>query len=200
MYCNIRIRATIQKVRDDMEFDISKAVEKIVMQVQENQEEFIFETIRPYCENILQMKINKEELKQILLNSMQKQQPCDDCISRTDALNAFKPKGISEELWMESNTYKVLTKLPSVTPKAQWIPCGERLPDTDDKVLCWYEYYHWSREKVLPEYGIGGYLRETSAWFGEVANGRDVRVIAWMPLPKGYKPEQAQPHMMCEED
>lgn len=45
--------------------------------------------------------------------------PCGDCISRTDALNAFKPKGISEELWMESNTYKVLTKLPPVTPKAE---------------------------------------------------------------------------------
>lgn len=50
--------------------------------------------------------------------------PCGDCISRTDALNAFKPKGISEELWMESNTYKVLTKLPSVTPqrkRGKWI-------------------------------------------------------------------------------
>ena len=112
-----------------------------------------------------------------------------DCISRTDALNAFKPKGISEELWMESNTYKVLTKLLSVTPKAEWIPCSERLPDTDDKVLCWYEYYHWSRGKVLPEYGIGCYLRETSAWFGEVANGKDVKVIAWMPLPEPFREE-----------
>lgn len=42
------------------------------MQAQENQEEFIFETIRPYCEDVLQMKINKEELKQILLNGIQK--------------------------------------------------------------------------------------------------------------------------------
>ena len=58
-----------------MEFDISKVVETIVMQAKENQEEFIFETIQPYCENILQMKINKEELKQILLNSIQRQQP-----------------------------------------------------------------------------------------------------------------------------
>ncbi len=71
----------------------------------------------------------------------------------------------------------------------RWIPVEERLPDIDDEVLCWYEYYHWSQEKVLPEYGLGRYLRETSAWFGEVANGHEVRVIAWMPLPKPYKAE-----------
>ncbi len=71
--------------------------------------------------------------------------------------------------------------------QTRWIPVSERLPDTDDEVLCWYEYYHWSQRKVLPEYGLGRYLRETSAWFGEVANGKDVRVIAWMPLPKPYK-------------
>ena len=58
-----------------MEFDISKMVGKIAMQAKENQEEFIIETIHPYCENILQIKINKEELKQILLNGIQKQQP-----------------------------------------------------------------------------------------------------------------------------
>lgn len=69
----------------------------------------------------------------------------------------------------------------------RWIPVGERLPDTDDEVLCWYEYYHWSQGKVLPEYGLGRYLRETSAWFGEVSNGKDARVIAWMPLPTPYR-------------
>ena len=74
----------------------------------------------------------------------------------------------------------------------RWIPVTERLPDTDDEVLCWYEYYHWSQEKVLPDYGLGRYLRETSAWFGEVANGRDVRVIAWMPIPQPYKAESEE--------
>ncbi len=69
----------------------------------------------------------------------------------------------------------------------RWISVSERLPDTDDEVLCWYEYYHWSQEKVLPEYGLGRYFKETKAWCGEVANGRDVRVIAWMPLPKAYR-------------
>ena len=83
--------------------------------------------------------------------------------------------------------------MPSVTPQEpRWIPVSERLPDTDDEVLCWYEYYHWSQEKVLPEYGIGGYFKETSAWYGEVASGRDVRVIAWMPLPEPYEPQESE--------
>lgn len=54
------------------EFDLTKMVEEIAMQAEENQEEFIFKTIQPYCENIIQMKINKKELKQILLNGIQK--------------------------------------------------------------------------------------------------------------------------------
>lgn len=92
--------------------------------------------------------------------------------------------------------YKDITKCPfyerrddfyEKESKSDWIPCSERLPNTDDEVLCWYEYYHWSQEKVLPEYGLGHYLREASAWSGEVSIGKDVRVIAWMPLPKPYK-------------
>ena len=72
-----------------MKFDITKTVEKIAMQAKENQEEYIFETIQPYCENILQIKINKEELKRIILNGVQKQQPCEDCISREATIDAL---------------------------------------------------------------------------------------------------------------
>ena len=78
-----------------MEFDISKMVEEIVIQAKENQEEFIFETIFPYCENILQMKIDKEELKQILLNGMQKQQSCEKQIVK-DWLSTFNTDSATE--------------------------------------------------------------------------------------------------------
>lgn len=50
-----------------MKWDMTKVVEEIVTRWKENEEEFIFETIHPYCEDILQLKINKEELKQIIL-------------------------------------------------------------------------------------------------------------------------------------
>ena len=80
------------------EFDATKIVKKITMQVEESQEEFIFETIYPYCENVLQMKISKEELKQILLNGKRNLNPgywvsssngwmCSNC--REDASHEF---------------------------------------------------------------------------------------------------------------
>lgn len=111
-----------------------------------------------------------------------------DCISREQAKSAIRDRFKDLPSRVEINA--VLNELPPVTPQEpRWITVSERLPDTDDEVLCWYEYYHWSQKKVLPDYGLGLYLRETSSWFGEVSNGKDVRVIAWMPLPKPYKVE-----------
>lgn len=53
-----------------MKWDMTKVVEEIVTQCKETEEEFVFETIRPYCENILQLKINKEELNRIILRGV----------------------------------------------------------------------------------------------------------------------------------
>ena len=65
-----------------IELDVTKFVEKTVMRMKEDQEDFIFESILPYCEDILQININKEKLKQILLNGAQNQQPSDDYVSK----------------------------------------------------------------------------------------------------------------------
>ena len=37
---------------------INDIMNTIATEVKESQEEFIFETVRPYCENIVQMKIS----------------------------------------------------------------------------------------------------------------------------------------------
>ena len=125
---------------------MTKMVEKITMQVKESQEEFIFETIYPYCEDILQIKINKEELKQILLNGMQKQ-PCEDCISREQTLKAFAEKCGGECACCEYNgsgydtaeNCKLIKSMPSVTPK------GVTVTDFADRCReCGAEY-----EKIL---------------------------------------------------
>ncbi len=109
-----------------------------------------------------------------------------DCISKKAALNKIFTFGIKEKSVSVTDLWKEVNELPPVAPESRLVPVSERLPDTDEEVLCWYEYYHWSQGKVLPEYGLGRYLKETSSWSGEVASGRDVRVIAWMPLPKEY--------------
>lgn len=43
-------------------------IETFVKRVAETEEDFIIETILPYCEYILEEKINKKELKEILIN------------------------------------------------------------------------------------------------------------------------------------
>lgn len=128
-----------------MEFDITKIVEEIAMQATENQEEFIFKTIRPYCENILQMKINKEELKQILLNGIRKQQPNEDCISRKSVVEWLERcTDDSIEHAIDSN----LDFIPSVVPqrpKGKWIDrsCS----------ICGYGIAPWNKTPYCPNCG-----------------------------------------------
>jgi hypothetical protein len=87
---------------------------------------------------------------------------------------------------------KFLTLPPSCQRKegqrmAEWISVKERLPEEYEACLIWYEYYHYSREKVLPEYGIGFYAPQIEAWCGDPSTGRDVKVLYWMPLPEPPK-------------
>ncbi len=67
------------------------------------------------------------------------------------------------------------------------VPVTERLPKDFESVLCWYEYYHYSKEKILPEYEIGYVIN--GRWCGEVTNGKDCKVLAWMQLPEPPKEE-----------
>ena len=49
------------------EADITKVVEEMSVRIRETEEDFILDTIFPYCQETLQRKINKAELKQIIL-------------------------------------------------------------------------------------------------------------------------------------
>jgi len=45
-----------------MKFNITDETYKIVTEVQETMDEFIFTTIQPFCESVVQRKISKQEL------------------------------------------------------------------------------------------------------------------------------------------
>ena len=95
-----------------------------------------------------------------------------------------------EELQSYADLYKELTekgqtvarKLIDAYPK--WISVEERLPEDKETCLIWYEYFHYSLERVLPEYGIGFYLSMYDMWYGDPSTGKDVKVLYWMPLPE----------------
>lgn len=70
----------------------------------------------------------------------------------------------------------------------RWIPVTERLPENGVNVLCWYEYFRYGDfNAMFATYGIGYQFHGN--WGGEVANGRNAKVLAWMPLPNAPEVE-----------
>ena len=72
---------------------------------------------------------------------------------------------------------------------SNWISVDERLPEDGNYVLCWYEYRiiggtHDGEIGVM--YGIGDYFK---GWTIESGNRRNIKVIAWQPLPAGPEEE-----------
>ena len=48
--------------------EFNSIVEKIVQTVHETEDEFIFETVRPFCEDVIQSKISKQDLARAVVN------------------------------------------------------------------------------------------------------------------------------------
>lgn len=68
----------------------------------------------------------------------------------------------------------------------EWISVKDRLPETMDDVLCWYEYFRFGEyQRMFQKCGVGFCVH--GAWGGEVAQGYKARVLYWMPLPEPPK-------------
>ena len=72
---------------------------------------------------------------------------------------------------------KAIEALPSAQPEKRWIPCSERLPEEDSRVLAFGE------NGIM----IANYLE---GWFyyienedGDMCPSDDIEVSYWMPLP-----------------
>ena len=52
-------------------------VEKCVKEYKETENEFVYQLIDPFCETVVEKKLSKAELKQILEKGMQKSIPLD---------------------------------------------------------------------------------------------------------------------------
>ena len=140
-----------------------------------------------------------------------RQEPCEDAISREAVLNLINENIRIDDDKLELIAYFV-ENLPPVNPQSKtgWIPVSEKLPeDIKPVIVTWknidpksyYQYivgkhfigtahykggkwfwYSSVTEDLLAEYG-----RCDSEEFDEA-----IEVIAWMPLPQPYEPQESE--------
>lgn len=146
---------------------------------------------------------------------LKEQDPCENTIDRSAALDAISRIGLckcsTNEIQAVSECLRAVESLPSVTPKYtdveiqkmqeleqaeikkayeigkdeepnKWIPVSERLPKLYEEVI------------VTDIETTGTYLsRYIGNGHWECDNGLfDNRIIAWMPLPKPYEPQESE--------
>ena len=103
-------------------------------------------------------------------------------------LNAYKEKLCNQRRWKEAEEYQRIIDrfmaFASAQPEPHWIPCSERMPKIEETGVSMMVLLCWSDGQVT----VGAYAGDRTfvgqAW--PKAKGANVRVIAWMPLPKPY--------------
>lgn len=73
-----------------------------------------------------------------------------------------------------------------------WIRSEDQMPEDDEDVLVWFEYFRFGEyQRLFQTTGIGRTWRgEWSEFVNGSSGWRDLKIIAWQPLPEPYREEQ----------
>lgn len=80
----------------------------------------------------------------------------------------------------------------SLYPDKKYKACIEPSIKDDEDVLVWFEYFRFGEyQRLFQMAGIGRTWRgEWSGFVNGSSGWRDLRIIAWQPLPEPYREEQ----------
>ena len=96
-----------------------------------------------------------------------------------DAIDAFYSYPNID--WTTIDVMKKLNALPSAQ---QWIPVSKELPALGEDVLVTDGCYYYVYERTTNDESSDAFWCDSEGWYYE----KDV-VLAWMPLPEGYRDE-----------
>lgn len=77
----------------------------------------------------------------------------------------------------------IIDEFEALPSAQQWIPCSERLPEDEEKVIV--SIHDDSGDYAIDYSSSGWYVPAGDFWV--VENETNSRVIAWMPLPEPWE-------------
>ena len=105
-----------------------------------------------------------------------------DLIDR-DALNQFYESGTDPKDTYADMTFIRAEHIKNAPAVNRWIPCSERLPESNISVLC---------AMRTGEFCIMEYDEEEQAWYEGIHDYRKHCVTYWMPLPEIPEPPEKE--------
>ena len=158
MAFNMAIEALEQESCDN----ILTLTERVVTQVTEDMNNFIFTTIMPWCEAKEQRIISKRDLEQALTQYFSKK-PCDDAISRQAVLEIHSKYGEymgATKFWEFRDNIRELPPIKPQEPKiGHWVKVIDESDNFGNETwhhkcsICGNEKSGWGNYKYCPDCG-----------------------------------------------
>ncbi len=112
------------------------------------------------------------------------EQPCEDAISRQEAIRVAEQGQIQGYEWQ----FKKLCNLPSVTPWSGWIPATQ-LPEPNTAVLLYVKY----KSSGQRTYQLGMWNDSKQSWEDwrtPYQLEEEFEIIKWIELPEEYEEDK----------